>query len=65
MTGDIDIIRNAWVNLNDLTASMACGCSIEEDPPYTLDFVARQCRRFLEELDEYQQPRKEVREDDT
>lgn len=58
MSQDVETIRDAWTNLVDLVASMSCGCRIEEDPPYTLDFVAAQCRRFLEEYDEYKQRRK-------
>ena len=58
MSQDVETIRGAWSNLADLVASMACGCSIEEDPPYTLRIVAERCRRFLEEYEEYQQRQK-------
>lgn len=58
MTGDINMIRDAWINLADLVVSMRCGYPLEEEEPHTLDFVALQCRRFLEELEEYRQRQK-------
>ena len=58
MKDDIEVIRSAWTNLFDLTAYMSNGYHIDEDDTHTLDSVARMCRRFLEQLEEYRQPQK-------
>lgn len=53
MKQDIDSLKDAWRGLADLTASMACGCRIEEDDVYTIYLVAGKCKQFLEEFAKY------------